>query len=184
MPRKAIVRADAGADALSAGVSMPPAAPGAADDPLVLAVLEEFRLIFKTVRRHFQSVEAKAGVSGAQVWVLAQVAGQPDIRVTELARALAIHQTTASNLVDRLDSAGMLQRRRDPADQRVVRLRVTAAGRRALANAPGPAQGVLPAALKRLTRAELTELKQRLAKLARLLPLRDARGRKTPLSEM
>ncbi|MBL8384135.1 MAG: winged helix-turn-helix transcriptional regulator [Burkholderiales bacterium] len=153
-------------------------------DPQVMAVLEEFRLIFKSVRRHFQAVEAHTGVSGAQAWLLAEVRARPGIRVTELAQVMAIHQTTASNLVERLARRGKIERRRSEDDHRAVHLHLTAAGRSLVARAPGPVQGVLPAALKQLPSEELAELRRRLARLTRLLPLRDARGRKTPLSEI
>src|SRR3954462_14448736 len=68
----------------------------------MLDVLEQFRVIVKSIRRHYQSVEARAGVSGAQLWTLAQIAGQPGCQVGELARALAIHPSTATNLVPHL----------------------------------------------------------------------------------
>ena len=66
------------------------------DDPRVLAVLQEFRLIFKSVRTHFRSVEKFAGVSGAQVWMLSEIRRSPGLRVNDLARAMSIHQSTAS----------------------------------------------------------------------------------------
>jgi len=112
------------------------------------------------------------------------VNGEPGIRVTALARALAIHQSTASNLVDRLESVKLLERRRTDEDQRVVRLYLTAKGRRIVKSAPGPAEGVLPDALKRLDPGELQALRKQLARLTRLMPLRDASGKKTPLSEI
>lgn len=151
---------------------------------LALSVLEEFRVIFKSVRRHFHWVESQTGVSGAQLWVLAQVSNEPGIRVTELARALAIHQSTASNLVERLESTKLIERRRSDEDQRVVRLHLTPAGKRLVKRAPGPAEGVLPDALKKLPPAELQALKRQLVRLTRLMPLRDSSGKKTPLSEI
>lgn len=159
-------------------------AAGDAHETLALSVLEEFRVIFKSVRRHFRWVEAKTGVTGAQLWVLAQIGGEPGIRVTALARALAIHQSTASNLVERLESQQLLERRRSDADQRVVRLHLTPAGRRVVRKAPGPAQGLLPDALKRLPPDELRALKKQLARLTRLMPLKDASGKTTLLSEV
>jgi len=149
-----------------------------------VAVLGQFRLIFKSVRKHFRSVEESAGVSGAQLWVLSEVAKKPGLRVTELARAMSIHQSTASNLIERLEREGHIERRRDPADQRVVRLFLTPAARRAVAKAPGPPEGVLPDALKRLSTEDLVALGKHLFKLTSLLRVRDASGKKTPLSEI
>ena len=36
-------------------------------------VLRQFRLIFSSVRRHFQLIEKSAGVGGAQIWALSLV---------------------------------------------------------------------------------------------------------------
>src|SRR3981081_2764965 len=69
--------------------------------PRMLDVLEQFRVIFKSVRRHYRSVEERSGISGALLWALAQVAANPGSQVGDLARALAIHQSTASNLLAR-----------------------------------------------------------------------------------
>src|SRR5215207_8597651 len=62
-------------------------------------VLRRFRLVFNTVKGHFRAVERKAGISGAQLWALSVVHANPGIGVSELARAMDVHQSTASNLL-------------------------------------------------------------------------------------
>lgn len=134
-----------------------------------MEVLQQFRLIFRAVKRHFQSVEEACGVSGAQLWALAQIAGQPGIKVGELAKALAVHQTTASNLVDRLTRSGFIERRRSTRDQRVVELYPSHAGTTALGRAPEPLRGVLPDALAALTPAKRLQLSLLLTELTGLM---------------
>ncbi|MCE1172760.1 MAG: MarR family transcriptional regulator, partial [Azovibrio sp.] len=70
--------------------------------PAPMDVLKQFRSIFNTVKQHFQQVEAACRVSGAQLWALAVIVRQPGLRVSELAKAMAVHQSTTSNLVERL----------------------------------------------------------------------------------
>ena len=151
---------------------------------LALAVLEQFRLIFRSAKKHFQWVQERTGVSGAQLWVLAEIHRQPGIRVTELAHAMAVHQSTVSNLLDRLQRNGLIQRDRSSADQRVVHLSLTDSGRATIARAPMPLEGVLPDALNRLAHDELLDLQQRLEHLAKLMKVRDSRGKRIPLAEM
>ena len=151
---------------------------------LALAVLGEFRLIFKSARKHFNSVQDRAGVSGAQLWVLSAIDRTPGMRVTELAKSMSIHQSTASNLVERLERNKLIVRQRDDEDQRVVRLQLTTAGKKIVAKAPGPPEGILPHALKQLSFQDLLELRAKLVKLTGHLVIRDARGKTTPLSEM
>src|SRR5581483_8063588 len=70
----------------------------------MLAVLAQFRVLFRSIRQHYQRVERRSGVTGAQLWAVVHVAGHPGAKVGELAKALAVHPSTASNLVRRLES--------------------------------------------------------------------------------
>lgn len=149
-----------------------------------LAVLELFRLIFRSAKKHFQWVRERTGVSGAQLWALAELQRNPGMRVTELARALAVHQTTASNLIERLVRDKLITRERSETDQRVVRLKLTRKGGGVLSRAPLPLEGVLPDALANLSIGELDELHGRLDRLARLMKVRDAAGRRVPLADI
>lgn len=149
-----------------------------------MAVLQQFRFIFKSVKKHFQWVEHQTGVSGSQLWALAQIGAAPGLRVTELARALAIHQTTASNLVDKLAQRKLARRERKREDQRVVQLFLTQRGEAVIAQAPKPYEGVLPDALMRLPQAELGKLDELLKSLTRHMRVRDASGRRTPLADI
>jgi DNA-binding MarR family transcriptional regulator len=151
---------------------------------LAMAVLGQFRLIFRSAKIHFQWVRERVGVSGSQLWVLAELQRKPGIRVTELAQAMAVHQSTASNLVESLEKSGLLQRERSSQDQRVVHLSLTDSGRQTVARAPKPIRGVLPDALDTLNQKDLAELKKYLAKLATLMKVRDRAGRRIPLAEM
>jgi DNA-binding MarR family transcriptional regulator len=151
---------------------------------LDLEVLRQFRLIFKSVRRHFQSVESVMGISGAQLWAVSRIAEQPGIRVTELAKAMSIHQTTASNLVEKLVELGFVARERDSSDGRVVLLRLTDKGAASLAEAPGPVRGLLPDALGKLPFETLESLHANLTELLSRMQDLEPQGRDTPLSEM
>src|SRR4051794_463313 len=133
--------------------SSPRPIPKAAAPEPSARVLRRFRLVFNADKAHFRAVEKKAGVSGAQLWALHVVREQPGIGVGGLARAMDIHQSTASNLLRPLLDGEFVAAARDGADRRSVRLQLTARGRRVLARAPGPFAGVLPDALARLDRA-------------------------------
>ncbi len=127
--------------------------------------LRQFRVIFGAVRQHFQAVEKACGISGAQIWAMAALRQTPGMRVSELAQALSIHASTASNLLDKIEEAGLIRRERNRVDQRVVRLYLTAAGEKALDKAPEPLTGILTHALGQLPEGALTRLNQDLATL-------------------
>lgn len=150
----------------------------------MLEVLQQFRIVIKSIRSHYQQVENRSGVNGAQLWALAHIAGNPGAKVGELARALAIHQSTASNLVGRLESLGLVARSRVRHDQRAVELVLTAKGGRAVRRAPRPLIGVLQQALSDIPEASLDVLHRHLGRLIGAMNIRDTRGRSIPLSEM
>lgn len=145
-------------------------------------VLRRFRLVFNTVKAHFRAVEKKAGLAGAQVWALSVVRDHPGIGVGGLARAMDIHQSTASNLLKSLLDQGLVAADRAGADRRTVQLHVSAKGMKVLKRAPGPFTGVLPEALASLDGPTLARLDRDLAKLIKILGA-DQRGATIPLGQ-
>jgi DNA-binding MarR family transcriptional regulator len=145
-------------------------------------VLRKLRLLFNTVKGHFREVEKQAGVAGAQVWALSVVKAQPGVGVNDLARAMDIHQSTASNLLKPLLEGGMVVAERAPDDRRAVRLRITPRGLAVLRKAPGPASGVLPEVLSRLDMETLIRLDEDLEAVIALLDA-DRRAAKVPLGQ-
>lgn len=122
-------------------------------------------------------------MGGAQVWALSIVRGQPGIGVGDLARAMDVHQSTASNLVKGLAERRLLRVERNPADRRAVHLHLMAAGAAALRKAPTPFAGVLPEALAALDEKTLRRLCQDLDALLMVLHA-DRRAARTPLADL
>jgi len=175
-------REDAATYAMSPKKS-PPANIATPDQDAALRVLRQFRLVFGAVRRHFQDMEKSAGLGGAPIWAMSLIAQQPGMRVTELARAMDIHQSTASNLVRALIRAGCVRSEKSATDRRAAELHPLPAGRKLLAKVPGPYAGVLPQALRELDTQTLLELENHLAALLQKLEV-DARSARTPMALM
>jgi DNA-binding MarR family transcriptional regulator len=127
--------------------------------------LQAFRTIFSTARLHDAELRKGAGISASQFWALSEIARDEGLSVNDLAAQMALHQTTASNLVFALTERRLIRRQRDRADQRVARLAPTAAGRRLLERAPGPGPGLLVDGLRHLDVRKLTNLRRALEAL-------------------
>lgn len=140
-------------------------------------------MVFSTVKSHFRDIESKCGVSGAQLWAISGVADSPGLRVSELARAMSVHQSTASNLVSELERNGFVRKERGP-DQRVVRLYLTEQGKELVARAPQPLIGVLPDALQRLPEDILRSLTANMDVLIATMHLKDEAAATNPLSDI
>lgn len=145
-------------------------------------VLRRFRLVFNAVKAHFQQVERAAGIGGAQLWALSIIRAQAGLGVNDLARAMDVKQSTASNLVKALAERGLIAISRDGPDRRAVQLDVLPAGRKVLKQAPGPFSGVLPEALASLDAHTLERLDADLAKLIAVLDA-DPQGATVPLGQ-
>lgn len=150
-----------------------------------VVVLRQFRLIFGAVRQHFRQVEESCGVSGSQLWILQETGRSPGIGVTELAGRLSIHQTTCSQLVEKLVIRKLLKKSRpQTGDRRRVGLSLTSKGQRCMRKAPGPAQGVLPKALASLSQPALRSLERNLGELIEELEIQDPADAQRPLADM
>ena len=155
------------------------------DDPeqAAIAVLRQFRQVFNAVKSHFQQVEKTVGIGGAQVWALSVVREQPGIGVGALAKAMSIHQSTASNLVRTLIDREMVVATKQGSDRRAVQLNLLPAGAKVLKNAPGPFAGLLPDALRSLSPETLVRLNEDLGQLIVKIAADEA-GASIPLSDL
>jgi DNA-binding MarR family transcriptional regulator len=137
-----------------------------------LEVLKKFRQIFRAAKLHMSATEKSVGATSAQLWAMSELEENPGLRVGDLAEAMALHQSTVSNLVDTLEDQGLVRRERKDKDQRVVRLYLTAVGLRVIRKAPAPARGVLPDALEHLPAAALGRLDSSLALLLQTMAVK------------
>ena len=151
---------------------------------LSLQVLKKFRIIYGSVRQQFREVEQTCGVTGSQLWILQEVSNTPGIGVSELADRLSIHQSTGSQLVEKLVARNLINKERSKEDQRRVGLQVTEEASRLLKNAPGPAEGILPEALQALPESALLALDNSLIVVIGQLRVRDDRLADRPLSDL
>lgn len=130
-----------------------------------MRTLQDLRTVVGSARRHDARVRRVTGISGSQLWALDEVAHLAGITVKELAARLALHQTTASNLINALVERHLIRRARDRRDQRVVHLYVTVEGARLLARSPRPCSGLLVDALRQIAARDLHRLARSLATL-------------------
>lgn len=121
--------------------------------------------LVRTVQIGMQNIESLHGLSGSQLWALWHVSARPGLRVSDLALAMQVRHSTASNMLDKLERRALIQRQRQTDDTRVVRLYLTKAGQGVIRDVPGPLQGRLRNALQTLPSKELIGLHRGLTRL-------------------
>ncbi len=151
---------------------------------LSLQVLKKFRIIYGSVRRHFREVERTCGVTGSQLWIMQEIADTSGIGVSELATRLSIHQSTCSQLVEKLVTSKLIIKKRSKEDQRRVGLCLSEEAIKLIKSAPNPTEGVLPKALRNLPTETMQTLDSALELVIEQLHITDERLAERPLSDL
>jgi DNA-binding MarR family transcriptional regulator len=142
-------------------------------------VLASYPVIHQALRPLRPGADGK--LSDHQATVLAQLDRLEPRTLTELAGLMRVALPTMSLLVDRLASAGLVRRDRDPADRRRLLLRLSALGERSLSAKSLIDPNRVRALLGVLSPVERSESAEGLATLARaarrLAQLETAAGR-------
>src|SRR5262245_15792829 len=103
-------------------------------DPLLRREAEEIlaavRTLWKDLIRNPHADAEQYGMTGPQVTVMACLVGKGTMTLTELSRSLGMSHSSASGIVDRLESKGLVRRTEDARDRRRTSIDVTEAVRR------------------------------------------------------
>jgi DNA-binding MarR family transcriptional regulator len=140
-------------------------------------IIQGLRRIVKELHRYSQDVHASFGLTGPQLWAVKTLARSGPLTVGALAEALAVHQSSLSALLDRLEDRGLLVRERRAPDRRVVHLMLTTQGQALARRAPEPAQGRLLHALRLMPPGRVTELRRSVDALVAAMEARDIEAR-------
>ncbi len=135
------------------------------------AALDAIRRIVRMLRESSGAAERRAGVSGAQLFVLQQLRAGAALSLRELAERTATHESSVSVVVQRLVDSGRVARRKSRLDGRCVELSLLARGRALLRRAPPLAQEKLIGALEQLDPRDRRSLAKSLEALVARLGL-------------
>ena len=116
------------------------------------------RSVVRALRLNTRSIEAKLGISLAQLFVLQQLAEKPADSLNELAERTATHQSSVSVVVRRLVERGFVTRVSASADRRRVQIALTPAGEALLRDAPPTVQNGLIQGMSRMSPEQQTAL--------------------------
>ncbi|MEA4907815.1 MAG: MarR family transcriptional regulator [Anaerolineaceae bacterium] len=92
------------------------------DDWQLLAQVSQ---VFRSVAEAFTN---QVDIPRGQAMVLCEVAKRDGLTQTEIADGLSVQGATVTNMLQRLEEAGLVARRRDPHDNRLVRVYLTQTG--------------------------------------------------------
>ena len=121
--------------------------------------------VARLMRRRFDERARTLGVTRAQWATLTKLARVEGINQGGLADLMEVEPITLARMIDRLEDAGMVERRHDPRDRRAWRIYLTDKARPVIERLRGLADGLFADALVGLDdaeRAALTDLLTRI----------------------
>jgi MarR family transcriptional regulator, lower aerobic nicotinate degradation pathway regulator len=134
-------------------------------------VMDGLRRLVHGVRVGSHLVEHDLGVSGAQLFVLRELAAEPGASIRRLSERTLTDPSSVSAVVARLVERGLVTQRRAEEDARRSVLEVSRKGASLLSRAPEPFQARLITSLRTLPRARLRQFGSVLAEIVRALDL-------------
>lgn len=114
--------------------------------------------IGRLMRKRFDMMSRRHGATGPQWRALGAINRTPGITQAALAGWLEVEAITAGRMVDRLEKAGLVERRADPADRRAWRLYLTSAAAPLMGQLQACADTLIADTLTGVTEAEHAQL--------------------------
>ncbi|HUL02982.1 MAG TPA: MarR family winged helix-turn-helix transcriptional regulator [Gemmatimonadales bacterium] len=140
-------------------------------------IVQGLRRIVKALQTYSQDVRSTYGLTGPQLWALKTLQHNGAMTVGRLAAALAVHQSSISILLDRLEKRGLVRRVRGRPDRRVVQVALTTRGATMASEAPEAAQGRLLHALDVMSAHERHRIRRAVDRLAAAMEATDVKAR-------
>lgn len=140
-----------------------PARP-AIQDPYA-PIIADFRAAMTQLKCASSRRLVRAGISMTQLHILFTLERHEHMTMSQLADVLDVSLSNATGLVDRIEERGYVERIRVPEDRRIVRIRVTEAGRRMLGEVDALSDDLLRSVLARVHRTKLSGVGEAVAAL-------------------
>jgi len=134
--------------------------------------------VSRHMRRRFDDHARTIGVTRPQWRALAYLARNEGINQGALAELLEVEPITVCRMIDRLEEAGLVERRRDPVDRRAWRLHLTARARPLVSDLRAIGERVFGEAMTGLSPAERDSLFGMLGKIRDNVATRDSEARR------
>lgn len=104
------------------------------------SVLISLRRIIQAIDLHSRQLVRQHGITTPQLIILKQIQENQAITVSQLANQVSLKQATVTDILNRLERKGLVQREKDTNDRRRVLVQETQAGKKLLDAAPSPLQ--------------------------------------------
>ncbi len=134
-------------------------------------LLISIRKVIRAIDLHSKQLTKSSGLTGPQLLIMREIASTDGVTASQIAKAINLSAATVTNILDRLESRGLIQRVRSSEDKRRVSLFLSEAGKNCLVDAPKPLQEHF---IQKFCRLEDWEQSQLLSSMQRIAIMMDA----------
>ena len=121
------------------------------------------------IKKRGRDILVDFGITSPQFNALLTLSDHPNITMGDLCEKLFLACSTATDLIDRMEKNGFLERARDSQDRRVIRLSISEKGRDVINEVIAARQRYVASILEKLTDEETEQLRDSLDKLHSLM---------------
>lgn len=119
-----------------------------------LLILQSIRRIMRAVDIHSRKLRSQCELTTPQLICLGTISEYGPLTVKDIAQRVFLSPSTVVGILDRLEGRGLIMRRRDTDDRRIVNSEATPAGIKIARSAPSALQDSLHEALRNLPTLE------------------------------
>lgn len=121
------------------------------------------------IKKRGRDILVDFGITSPQFNALLALREQPNMTMGELCEKLFLACSTATDLIDRMEKNGFLERNRDAQDRRVIRLSISEKGQDVIREVLAARRRYVASMLEKLTSEEIEQLAHSLDKLHSLM---------------
>ena len=140
-------------------------------------VLAALRRIIRAIDLHSRKLAQRYGLTGPQLIILKELQSLGDVSVGELAKRISLSSGTVTDILERLEKRGLVQRARSNADRRRVLNRITEKGEEILQKAPTLLQERFVEEFEKIQDWEQTLILSSLQRVASLMEIEETLSR-------
>lgn len=135
----------------------------------VTRIERSLRHVAFIIKKRGRDILVDFGITNPQFNALLALRDNPNITMGDLCDKLFLACSTATDLVDRMEKNGFLERKRDSQDRRVIRLSISERGKEVISEVIAARRRYVSSILEKLSEEEISQLEQSLDKLHSLM---------------
>lgn len=132
-------------------------------------VLINLRQIIRATDIYSRQLSKEVGLTAPQLLILNAIRRLGAVSISKLSGEVSLSQATVTNIIDRLESRGLVARHRSTQDRRVVHTTLTMAGEAKVLEAPTPLQDTFSKQFAELAEWEKSMIVAALQRMATMM---------------